>query len=76
MNGIENFRDLMLIGEGDSTTLAGYKKMTQRLGEIFVKFFSINWIFSSRLNYKDAHLKARFKVLRRIRNPAMCTYFK
>jgi hypothetical protein len=53
-----------------------FKNILKKLGEIFIKNFSVNWIFSGKMTYKEAHLKFRFKMLRRIRNPELFTYLK
>jgi hypothetical protein len=76
LDGIEDFRDLLLIKEEDSEEMALYKTLFKILGEIFVKYFSVNWICSGRLNYKMEYLKVRNKVLRRIRNPELFTYIR
>lgn len=76
INGIDSFREMILIEPEDSNMMKSYKKITQSLGIIFVKYFSVNWIFNSRLTYKDVHVKFRFKVLRRILHPELCTYMK
>jgi hypothetical protein len=74
--GIEGFRALLLITERDSQEERSYKKIFQRLCEVFINYFSVNWIFSGKLSYKSEYLKLRFKMLRRVKNPELFTYIK
>jgi len=76
IEGIETFRALLLVKEGDDKKTAAYKRVFQSIGEIFIKSFSVNWIFSGRMANKQAHLKFRFKMLRRIKSPELFTYLK
>jgi len=71
-DGIESilsFRNYLLVTEEDSEETAKFKKIFSLISEVFIKYFSVNWIFSGRLTYKESHLKFRFKLLRRIKNP-------
>ncbi len=71
-DGIESilsFRNYLLVTEEDSEDTAKFKKVFSQISEVFIKYFSVNWIFSGRLTYKESHLKFRFKLLRRIKNP-------
>jgi len=76
INSISALRSLLLITEDDSPEVKSYKKIFQQLGEIFIKYFSVNWIFNGRISNKLVHLKYRFRMLRRIRNPESFTYLK
>jgi len=76
MDGISSLRSLLLIIEDDDEQTAAIKTLFRYTSEIFVKFFSVNWIFNSKLGDKLVHVKSRFKILRRIRNPEYFTYFK
>jgi len=71
--GIIEFRSLLLIESNDSELIQQFKLSFQYLAEIFIKFFSVNWIFNSRLEYKLEYLKCRHKFLRRIKNPRFFT---
>lgn len=73
---IKGLRDLLLITEDDSQMTVAYKKIFRELSIIFMKFFSVNWIFGGKLCDKKIHLKYRFKILRRIQNPEFFTYLK
>jgi len=71
LTSIEAFKDLLVINNNDSELDKAFKIMFKRISEVFVKYFSVNWIFSGKLQYKQAHLKYRFKMLRRIRDPSL-----
>jgi len=74
--GLHHFRSVLLIAENNSSELVAKKKAFIALGEAFIKYFSVNWIYNSRVFHKEAHLKFRFKMLRRIQNPELFTYLK
>jgi hypothetical protein len=76
IDGLYNFRSVILIDEKDDQETAAYKRIFTELSEVFIKYFSVNWIFHSKVFHKEAHLKFRFKMLRRIRNPELFTYLK
>jgi len=76
IEGIDTFRALLLIKDSDEKKTASSKRIFQSVGEIFIKYFSVNWIYSGRMMNKKAHLKFRFKMLRRIKNPELFTYLK
>lgn len=76
VDSIEHLRVLLLVNERDNEDSALYKRIFQHLSIIFIKYFSVNWIFQGKMTYKDIHLKARFKMLRRVQNPEYFTYFK
>jgi len=74
IGGIESFRSLLLILKDDSSKIIACKKVFAMIAEIFIKYFSINWIIHGRVTHKLTYLKYRFKILRRIQNPEMFTY--
>jgi len=76
IEGIDTFRSLLLIKDSDEKKTASSKRVFQSIGEIFIKYFSVNWIYSGRMMNKKAHLRFRFKMLRRIKNPELFTYLK
>jgi len=76
IDSLQSFRNLLLVKEEDDSQLRAYKKIFVSLGEVFIKCFSVNWIFSGRVRYKDTHLKFRYKMLRRIQHPELFTYLK
>ena len=76
IEGIDTLRALLLVESHDIRKVAAFKRIFQNMSEIFIKYFSVNWIFSGRMQNKQAHLKFRFKMLRRIQNPQLFTYLK
>jgi len=76
MCGVAHFREALLINKRDSEELQALKRAFRDIGEVFIKYFSVNWIFNGKVSYKKACLKYRFKILRRIRNPELFTYIR
>jgi len=76
INSIDNLRNLLLTKDEDSAKSIALKQCFQVIAEIFIKYFSVNWIIHGRVTYKLEHLKFRFKMLRRIQNPQQFTYLK
>ena len=75
-NSMESVRKLLMIEDGDSEIERAQKLLFKDLSVIFMKYFSVNWIYNGKLLHKEAHLKFRFKMLRRIQNPEYFTYLK
>jgi len=73
---IEALRSLLLPYGNDSKELTRYKQIFKELSIVFIKYFSVNWIFQGKMAHKQVHLKARYKMLRRVQNPEYFTYFK
>ena len=76
IGGIQSFRNLLLIKPADSTLMIKYKKIFKLISEVFIKYFSVNWIMNGKVTHKLVYLKYRFKVLRRIQNPESFTYIR
>jgi hypothetical protein len=76
LDGIDSFRAMLLKTNEDSKEVLQYKSMFQKLCEIFIKYFSANWICSGKLTYKMEYLKFRHKMLRRVQNPELFTYIR
>jgi len=74
IDGLMHFRSFILIGKNDAQSLAASKRAFIAISEVFIKFFSVNWIYNSRVFHKEAHLDFRFKILRRIQHPEHFTY--
>ncbi len=74
IESMSSFRNLLLVHAEDDEQTSKLKKVFAAVSEVFIKYFSVNWIFSGRLTYKEIHLKFRFKLLRRIQNPESFTY--
>ena len=76
VRSIAGLRALLLVQDDDDENSRAYKKIFREISIVFIKFFSVNWIFSGKLLNKIAHLKCRFKMLRRIKDPENFTYLK
>jgi len=76
IESIQSFRTVLLESEDDKEEIKAFRRIFASIGEVFIKYFSVNWIFSGRVTHKDAHLKFRFKMLRRIKNPENFTYIQ
>jgi hypothetical protein len=71
VTSIAKFRDLLTIGKKSSQREKEFKGILKELAVIFIKYFSVNWIYSGRVTYKKAHLNCRFWILKKIRNPEL-----
>jgi len=76
IDSIEALRGLLLPSETDSDDIVLFKEIFREIGIIFIKFYSVNWIFHGKMGHKRDHLNARFKMLRRVQNPEYFTYFR
>jgi len=76
IDGLFHFRSIILANSQDDPETARAKRVFIGISEVFIKFFSANWIYNSRVFHKEAHLKFRFKMLRRIKHPELFTYLK
>ena len=76
IDGISSFRNMLLASGEDSEKTVAFKKVLSEMSVVFIKYFSVNWIFSSKLRNKIAHLKCRYKMLRRVTDPVHFTYLK
>lgn len=76
VNCIKGLRELLLITQNDSEQIRDLKKVFQEISVVFLKMFSVNWVFSSRITDKRTHLNYRFKILRRVLNPQYFTYLE
>jgi len=66
IQNLETLRDAMVAHSYDSEMLITFKAAFQKAAEVFMKYFSVNWIFSGKLLYKHEYLKQRGKILRRV----------
>ena len=76
INCLCDFREALMIHQTDSLEQQALKRAFRLIGEIFIKYFSVNWIYAGKMKYRKAYLKYRFKMLRRIRNPELFTYLR
>jgi len=74
IDGLYKFRALLIPIKGDTEEILACKRIFRSISEVFIKFFSVNWIFHGRIQYREAHLRFRFKMLRRIQHPESFTY--
>jgi len=66
--GYESFESLLAATNTDAPEMVLFKKMLRKLGEVFIKYFSVNWIIHGRVTHKLVYLKHRSIVLRRIQS--------
>ncbi len=76
VDSMKSIRDMLLIKQSENKVLVAYKKMFQKISIIFIKYFSINWIFQGKMKHKQIYVNSRFKILRRIQDPQHFTYFQ
>ena len=77
IDSIDTFRELLTPdAKYDTPTEIQSKLVFKDLSEVFIRDFALNWIFSSRIRYKETHLNLRYKMLRRVRNPQNFTYLR
>ena len=76
INCIKKLREILLISPNDKDEIIAIKVIFREITIIFLKFFAPNWIYSSQISDKYSHLKYRFKILRRVRNPLYFTYLQ
>ena len=76
VNCIKNLRQKLLIKADDSELTTKCKRAFQELCVVFLKTFSVNWIFNSKISDRKTHLMYRFKILRRVRRPEWFTYLE
>jgi hypothetical protein len=69
LKSLDDFRNLLIISSRDSQEVSEYKLLFQKIAIIFMKYFSVNWIFAGRVEAKMAYLKIRGNLLRRLKNP-------
>ena len=77
INCIKNLRGILLADAiKDTAEVMCFKELFQEISVVFMKFFSVNWLFSSKIGDKKAHLKYRMKLMRRVQNPKHFTYLE
>ena len=76
IGGIAGLRRLLLTGGEDDSKTRANKKMFRAISEVFIKYFSVNWIINGKVTHKLVYLKYRSKMLRRVQNPELFTYVK
>jgi len=76
INSIDSLRKLLVPEQEDSDELRAFKMIFKQVSIIFLKYFSVNWIYGGKLTHKNSHLQFRFKMLRRVQNAEHFTYLK
>ena len=76
INCIKQLREMLLISETEKREVAAMKTVFKEITIIFLKYFIPNWVYNSKITDKFAHLKYRFKILRRVKNPIYFTYLQ
>jgi len=74
--GNESLQSLLKSNEKDCPETILFKEIFQRLGEVFIKYFSVNWIIHGRVTHKLVYLKYRGIMLRKILNPENFIFVK
>lgn len=76
LNCIKKLREILVIEKDCDSDLASMKRIFRYTCEVFLKYFIVNWLFSSKIGDKMVHLKNRYKMLRRVQNPEHFTYLE
>ena len=77
IDSIGSLRDLLCPDfQNDSPQELRLKTVFRKISEVFVRDFAVNWVFTSKSQYKSALLNYRFKILRRVMDPASFTFLK
>jgi len=76
IGGIESFRTLLITQNGDNEEVQMFKQIFKMLSEVFIKYFSVNWIIHGKVTQKTVYLKYRHCMMRRIQNPEHFTNIK
>jgi hypothetical protein len=74
MNGMHALKSFLIVEKKDDEEMRQFKYVFQKISEVFINYFSINWITYGKVSEKLVYLKYRSKMLRRIKNPEMFTY--
>jgi hypothetical protein len=77
ISSIDGFRELIYADpKFCSPDTEDYKMRSvfREMCEIFIRDFAVNWIFDSKSKFKHALLAYRFRLLRRMQDPANFTY--
>jgi hypothetical protein len=71
ITGIQTLISLALVQTGEDERTISFKIAFKKVSEIFLKYFSVNWIIHGKLQYKLEYLKYRFKILRLLQRPEL-----
>jgi len=76
ITSIRRLRELLLISEVEEEKIASFKRIFQAVSLVFIRDFSVNWIYNSKISDKLTHTKYRFKIYRRVQHPECFTYLE
>lgn len=76
VTSIKRLRELLMIKVKEDKVILGYKIVFKEISLVFIKYFSVNWIYNSKIEGRMIHLKYRFKMIRRVENPKMFTHIE
>ena len=76
IGSISDLRGLLLCTVEDSPKARAYKGAFKIASEVFIKYFSVNWIIHGKVANKLVYLKFRSKMLRRVQNPELFAYIR
>ena len=57
VNNIESLRRLLIVEVSDDDTISIYKNIFKEVSVVFLKYFSVNWIYSGRLRTQGCSSK-------------------
>jgi hypothetical protein len=69
IQNIDTFKESLVTTDQDSKLKILYKQVFRKIAIIFMKYFSVNWIFSGKTLYKQEYLNFRGSLLRKIVDP-------
>jgi len=76
INCIKQLRGMLLVMPNDKEQVAAMKEVFKEITIVFLKYFVPNWIYNTKIVGKYEHLKYRFKILRRVKEPHYFTYLQ
>ena len=71
MKNAEGLKAALVKHPKDTQKGVDLKKAFREIALIFIKYFSVNWIFESKIKEKLIYLKLRFKMIKMINYPEL-----
>ena len=68
LNSKAAFIETLTFNEADSNFIRIFKETFRQLSLIFIKHYSVNWIFAGKTLNKEQYLKMRMKILNMIQS--------
>lgn len=69
IQNIDTFKESLVITDQDGKMKILFKQVFRKIAIVFMKYFSVNWIFSGKTLYKQEYLNFRGSLLRKIYDP-------